>query len=289
MAKKKATKKVAKKVAKKVVKKVSKKKAKKSVQVKSQEIVIRVAPQAYVPTETDLAEPMSDGKKLTIPKTWVSDKQILQMVQKTPAAHRYQRPGKGGQKWDYVTGSYVEKVLNYVFGFLWDFTVVEHGEAHGVIWVHGKLTVKDGKGNEISKSQFGRKEVAFKKDTKIALDYGNDLKAATTDALKKCASMLGIASDIYGKENYKQETGTAPREEESQETHGHERVIQIESPVSTQSTAKPGQIMGPDGKYTYTCAKCDATITDAGAKFSEKLYGKRLCKEHAQEAAKKKK
>ena len=36
------------------------------------------------------------------------------------------------------------------------------------------------------------------------LDYGNDLKAATTDALKKCASELGIASDIYGANEFKE-------------------------------------------------------------------------------------
>ena len=32
---------------------------------------------------------------------------------------------------------------------------------------------------------------------------GNDLKAATTDALKKCASELGIASDIYAPNEFK--------------------------------------------------------------------------------------
>ena len=35
------------------------------------------------------------------------------------------------------------------------------------------------------------------------LDLGNDLKAATTDALKKCASELGIASDIYAPNEFK--------------------------------------------------------------------------------------
>ena len=35
------------------------------------------------------------------------------------------------------------------------------------------------------------------------MDLGNDLKAATTDALKKCASELGIASDIYAPNEFK--------------------------------------------------------------------------------------
>jgi isopentenyldiphosphate isomerase len=56
----------------------------------------------------------------------------------------------------------------------------------------------------IVKEQFGRADVKFKKGTEIPIDYGNDLKAASTDALKKCASELGIASDIYGKNEFKE-------------------------------------------------------------------------------------
>ena len=43
-----------------------------------------------------------------------------------------------------------------------------------------------------------------KKDGTGYVDYGNDLKAATTDALKKCASELGIASDVYGKNEFRE-------------------------------------------------------------------------------------
>ena len=49
--------------------------------------------------------------------------------------------------------------------------------------------------------QFGRSDIKFKNEwidgkkipTKEPLDLGNDLKSATTDALKKCASEIGIA------------------------------------------------------------------------------------------------
>jgi len=37
------------------------------------------------------------------------------------------------------------------------------------------------------------------------VDFGNDMKAAATDALKKCASELGIASDVYGTAEYAEE------------------------------------------------------------------------------------
>lgn len=143
------------------------------------------------------------SKALMLAPSFLKAQQLLHILQKTPSEHVYTRPAKGGGTWDYVTGTYVKKVLNYVFGWLWDFDVVEHGREGDLIWVLGKLTVKDKKGLKISKTQFGRADVKFKKGTKTPLDYGNDLKAATTDALKKCASEFGIASDIYGKQEFK--------------------------------------------------------------------------------------
>lgn len=56
----------------------------------------------------------------------------------------------------------------------------------------------------VVKEQFGRADIKFKRDSKDMVDYGNDLKAATTDALKKCAAELGIASDVYGKNEFKE-------------------------------------------------------------------------------------
>ena len=34
------------------------------------------------------------------------------------------------------------------------------------------------------------------------MSIGNDLKAAATDALKKCAAELGVAADIYNKQDF---------------------------------------------------------------------------------------
>jgi len=135
----------------------------------------------------------------------IKKEQLLMVLQKTPKEHIYTRPGKGGGTWEYVTGTYVKKVLNYVFGWMWDFEVKEHGREGDLIWVLGRLTIKARSGKTIViKEQFGRAEVKVKRGTKIALDFGNDLKAATTDALKKCAAELGIASDIYGSNEFKE-------------------------------------------------------------------------------------
>lgn len=48
-----------------------------------------------------------------------------------------------------------------------------------------------------------------------------------------------------------------------------------------------GQVKGPDGEWTWVCAKCADPISDAGANVSLKMVGKRLCKEHYDESKKK--
>lgn len=131
-------------------------------------------------------------------------KQLDFLLGETPKNHIFKRPGKGGQSWEYVTGTYMKKVLNLMFGWDWDFEVVKFDiqiEAKQCI-VLGKLTCRT-ETKTIIKNQFGRADIKFKKESKEPLDLGNDLKAATTDALKKCASELGIASDIYGKNEFK--------------------------------------------------------------------------------------
>lgn len=144
-------------------------------------------------------------KELTKVKNNILNTQQLGfMFSKTPEAHIYKRPAKGGGEWKYVTGTYVKKVLNMMFGWDWDFEVVEFKYDLEIkqVFVLGKLTCR-AEGRQIVKMQFGRKDIILKRDTKIPLDLGNDLKAATTDALKKCASELGIAADVYSPNEFK--------------------------------------------------------------------------------------
>lgn len=152
------------------------------------------------------------------------------LLSKTPKNHIYSRPAKGGGTWNYVTGTYVKKVLNLMFGWDWSFEVVEHKFDLQMkqAYVLGKLTVNS-QGRSIVKMQFGRVEIKFVKELafnsdgtpkmakdkngnayqvkeagNMPLDLGNDLKAATTDALKKCAAELGVASDVYAPNEFKE-------------------------------------------------------------------------------------
>lgn len=221
------------------------------------EVVIRIDTTPTVPTVSELTQPMRDGKNLTIPKTWLGEAQIIRMVQSTPKQHVYRRPGKGGKQFDYVTGSYVTKVLNYVFGWNWDFDIVDQGREGNHLWVKGKLTVRGAKqGQEISKTQFGRAEVKFIKGSKDFVDYGNDLKAAATDALKKCASLLGIAGDIYGKAEYKDEAN-----------------IEVpDAPLlpTPATTITPVEVVK---------CECGNEVTEAEKMYSLKMYKKILCRD----------
>ena len=130
--------------------------------------------------------------------------QLKHILKSTPAQYVKQRPAKGGGTWNYVSGGYVKKVLNLMFGWDWDFEIVEEKiliEAKEIV-VKGRLTCRTN-GRTIVKMQYGNKDIIFRKGTEIPLSVGNDLKSAATDALKKCASEIGIAADIYNAEEFR--------------------------------------------------------------------------------------
>lgn len=129
--------------------------------------------------------------------------QLKQLLKKTPPQYVHTRPAKGGGTWEYVTGGYVKKVLNLMFGWNWSFEIVDEQIMHGEAIVKGKLTCTSN-GVTIVKMQYGNKDVICRKGTDIPLSIGNDLKSAATDALKKCAAELGIAADIYNKLDFKE-------------------------------------------------------------------------------------
>lgn len=133
----------------------------------------------------------------------LSAKQLKQLLKKTPQQYVHTRPAKGGGQWEYVTGGYVRKVLNIMFGWQWSFEIVDEKVMHGEVIVKGKLTCTSN-GITIVKMQFGNKDIICRKNSDIPLSIGNDLKAAATDALKKCAAEVGIAADIYNKMDFKE-------------------------------------------------------------------------------------
>lgn len=138
----------------------------------------------------------------------LNEHQLKQILKRTPKQYIKQRPAKGGGTWEYVTGGYVKKCLNIMFGWDWDFEIIEQHVMHGEAIVKGRLTCRSN-GKTIIKMQFGNKDVIYRKlqqgeTERIPLSIGNDLKAAATDCLKKCAAEIGIAADIYNKEDFRE-------------------------------------------------------------------------------------
>lgn len=133
----------------------------------------------------------------------LSLQQLSFLVKRTPEKYIRKRPAKGGGEWTYVTAGYVKKCLNLMFGWDWDFEVVENIILHGEAIVKGRLTVRTN-GKTIIKTQFGNKDIVCRKGTEIPLSIGNDLKSAASDALKKCASELGIAADVYNAAEFRE-------------------------------------------------------------------------------------
>jgi len=119
----------------------------------------------------------------------------------TPVEFIRRRKGKGNKIFDYVEVGYVISQLNKAFTPIgWQFEVLEEKVLSTEVYVKGKLTIKDYKtGYEVFKTQYGTKEIYANNKTPI----GDLLKSASSDCLKKCASLFGLALDVYWKEERK--------------------------------------------------------------------------------------
>jgi len=105
-----------------------------------------------------------------------------------------QRRGRDGML-DYVEGHAVIARLNEAFAGQWSFEIVRHDilEDRDEILVLGKLSAEG-----VVKMQFGVAQITRDSETKAIISLGDDVKAAGTDALKKCATFLGVGLHLYG-------------------------------------------------------------------------------------------
>lgn len=122
--------------------------------------------------------------------------QITMINQKTPQEIVKYRKGSKGKMFAYVPHNYVTRILNDAFCHAWSFEaspILEFCNSIEVT-VRGRLTIHTPQG-AIIKEQFGSQEVL-----PGGMTRGDALKGAGSDALRKCASLLGIALDLYGDE-----------------------------------------------------------------------------------------
>jgi hypothetical protein len=105
-----------------------------------------------------------------------------------------QRKGNSGKMLDYVEAHSIIQRLNDAFDAEWSFTILKHDilkETDEVV-VLGEL-----KAGNVVKTQFGSSQITRAKDTGETISLASDFKAAATDALKKTATMFGVALSLY--------------------------------------------------------------------------------------------
>src|SRR5437899_395146 len=102
------------------------------------------------------------------------------------------RQGTNGEVLDYIEGCAVIQRLNECFDAEWIFEIQEHRVYDAEVVVLGKLTAQG-----VSKSQFGKSRITRSKEDNSSISLGDDLKAAATDCLKKCATLFGVGLHLY--------------------------------------------------------------------------------------------
>ncbi len=104
-----------------------------------------------------------------------------------------QRHGNFGKTLDYIEGHSVIQRLNEAFDGFWSFEIISHDILKDEVIVQGKLST-DG----VIKTQFGSSAITRTKGDGAVISLADDLKAAATDSLKKCATLLGVGLYLYG-------------------------------------------------------------------------------------------
>lgn len=113
-----------------------------------------------------------------------------------PEQIRY-RAGSYGTTLAYVETHSVIERLNEAFAAEWSFCVLEHHVREDLdeVLVLGKLSAQG-----IHKMQIGSARLKRQLHGGELLGLGDDLKAAVSDCLKKCATLLGVGLHLYRKE-----------------------------------------------------------------------------------------
>jgi len=198
----------------------------------------------------------------------INDAQRIILSQQTPRHLVRWRKGKGGRQFPYIDGAEVIRILNTAFGWAWDF---EADNEELILWngrpfevkVRGRLTVHAGE-TVITKTQFGGQAIEYVKDKATGeiidpVTIADAYKGAATDAMKKCASALGVALDLYDSDSAVNQAG--PRE-------GIPAKL-ITRLVSLMNQARAAEVNLPDLPPFVT----EQTLIEYGKALADKLGG----------------
>ncbi len=159
-----------------------------------------------------------------------------------------QRAGNFGQTLDYIEGHAVIKRLNDAFEGQWSFQVRSHDVLEAEVIVLGELIA----GN-ISKSQFGSSSITRAKNSGDIISLADDLKAATTDSLKKCATMFGVGLHLYSNEKFP--VTNAPPSRSQDVDYSSNNSGTNHSSTNPANTNQSGRISSKQHKYLLSISQ----------------------------------
>ena len=231
----------------------------------------------------EIQKPETYKGKLSVIPTPFNERQLGRMIAPTPTNIILQRKGKGGKNWDYIPTWWFKKQLNFTFGWMWDFDILDQRIDGEFITVKGKLTIKNAKGEVmINKTDFGGHPITFLKDQKHSpenyLDISNDFKAGASDCLKRCCVQLGFGLDVYSKTDYKTDNGNLlPAEQQVPKDFKHGDNITVVKPVT--SSVVDGKVVQTDykaklDKYLMEHPKEGPMSNNEKIRFIKKYTGK---------------
>ena len=136
-----------------------------------------------------------------------------------PFTNIKQRPGHNGQQLSYIAGHQVVARLIEAFGLQWSFKVLAHEIGNQQVIVLGELKIGD-----TVKQAFGGSDITRARNGDgQSLSVADDLKAAATDSLKKCATLLGVGLHLYGDANDNYPAMSTHPGEQSRQSTPHNR------------------------------------------------------------------
>src|SRR2546428_3571898 len=174
------------------------------------------------------------------------------------------RQGMNGDVLDYIEGCAVIQRLNECFNAEWIFEVQEHRVYDDEVVVLGKLTAQG-----VSKSQFGKSRITRSRKDNSIISIGDDLKAAATDCLKKCATLFGIGLQLYfdapQTSNGKvQNNGNAASHDNGEQHSGN--------PEAT--SADTGRLTAKQLSAIFALAKAKGWSNKQVRDFAQEMFGK---------------
>lgn len=207
----------------------------------------------------------------------MSDATYLKLAQEFE--HEF-HDNRGGVDLTYITGEQAISRLNEVLGHDgWSFRVLQSQVVEDEVLVLGELTVVDttvdpSRRDETVHQQYGSQKIKRRKTDAAILDIGFDYKGAATDALKKCASMIGVGLYLSRKE----ERAPARREDSRQDASPPRQW----NTDGKELTTVPGEVITCEtcGEELRDTVRKDGSVWKATEKadYSRKQYqGRILC------------